>query len=497
MNTNLLKWSAVFLYSMIAISCEDDVIPEHDSKDKTTVQFERATSTVAENATEQSVAIKLTKPLVSDAQLTLKADDVFVENFTTTPAIVEGIIKIQLAKGATSATIKVVPVNNSEKDGDRVGSLSVQHLSVPYLTGTHRQINITVTDDESHSPAVSVANFIERSITLEETASSWIEYQVHFSEAVAVDSEVKISINSEKGTYGVDFTSEPVAQDHTVALPVAAGSRVISFRMRPIDNNRITGDLNVNLSITETSGSIRKGNKLQEVLTIKDDELAGKPKGYEVTADNTIVKRFYEYDEQGRVSKVRWENYTPYLTQGTEIYHYDVNNRIAKIEKYPGREVLYHWTNGRVTKSETIWNGALHNYSEYAYDDAGNLGGVVTYHRQTDGSFAKGFYTIYLYFADGNLYKSLTYQDSSDPENPDLISTRTYDNYTQVDNPFPMTEVLPNVKMQKTLATTYRIEDSTGDLLYHMTYEFREDGQPEKRIATSGSDVQTAVYHYY
>ena len=51
--------------------------------------------------------------------------------------------------------------------------------------------------------------------------------------------------------------------------------------------------------------------------------------------------------------------------------------------------------------------------------------------------------------------------------------------------------------MQKTLATTYRVEDSTGDLLYHMTYEFREDGQPEKRIASSGTDVQTAVYHYY
>lgn len=497
MNTNPLKWSAVLVALVIAVSCEDDVITEPNSGSKTTVEFADAAMTVAENAPEETITVKLSKPLVSNAELTIKADTKLTENFTSIPAIADGTIKIQLSKGATRATLKLLPIDNSEKDGDRVGNLRLQNLSVPFVTGANSALSITVTDDESDSPLVSIANFIHQSITLEETAASWIEYQVHFSEAVALDSEVKISIDAEKGTYGVDYASEPAAEDNTIVLQVAEGSRVIGFRVRPLDNDRITGDLDVNLSIAETSGSIRKGNTVQQVLMIMDDELAGKPKGYEVTAGSIIVKRFYEYDEQGRVAKVRWENHTPYLTQGTEIYHYDGNNQISRIEKYPGREVLYQWTDGRITKSETIWNGTIHNYSEYAYDDAGNIGGVVTYHRQNDGSFAKGFYTIYLYFTDGNLYKSLTYQDSDDPENPYLVSTRIYDNYTEVANPFPMTEVLPNIKMQKTLATTYRVEDSSGDLLYHMSYEFRADGQPEKRIATSSTDVQTAVYHYY
>lgn len=498
MNINPIKWSAVLVTAALAISCEDDVITEHNSNGaKVTIAFESEAKTVAENASEETVTLTLSKPLVADAELTLKADNSIAENFTASPAIVDGIIRIPLLKGATAATLKLLPVDNAEKDGDRVGNLRLQSLSVPFITGTNSAMSITITDDDGGAHLTSVANFIEQSITLAETATTWIDYQVHFSEAVPTDSEVKIAITAEKGSYGIDYISEPAAENDIVTLQVTSGLRVITFRVRPVDNARVTGDLKVNLSISETSGAIQKGNKLQQVFTITDDELAGKPKGYEVTAASDVVKRFYEYDEQGRVAKVNWQNYSPYLTEGTEIYHYDANSRIVRIEKYPGREVFYHWTGDRITKSETIWHGVLHEYNEYDYDDAGNLGGVVSYHRQNDGSFAKGFYTVYLYFTDGNLYKSLTYQDSGDPENPYLVSTRTYDNYIEVDNPFPMTEVLPNMKMQKNLATTYRVEEAGFDFLYQMTYEFDDDGKPTKRIATAGSHTQTAVYHYY
>lgn len=493
-----MKWSAVLVAAAVFVSCDDDVITEHNSSgSKVTIAFESAAKTVAENGSEETFSLALSRPLAADAQLILKADNGIAENFTPSPAIVDGIIKIPLLKGATGATFKLSPVDNADKDGNRVGNLRIQSLSVPFITGTYSAMNITITDDDGGTSVMSVANFIEQSITLAETADTWIDYQVHFSEAVSADSEVKIAITAEKGSYGIDFISEPAAENDIVTLHVAAGLRVIDFRVRPVDNARVTGDLKVNMAITEASGAIQKGNKLQQLLTITDDELAGKPKGYEVTAATDIVKRFYEYDEQGRVSKVFWQNYSPYLTEGTETYHYDANSQILRIEKYPGRDILYHWVADRITRSETMWHGVLHEYSQYDYDAAGNLGGVVSYYRQDDGSFAKGFYTIYLYFADGNLYKSLTYQDSNDPENPNLVSTRTYDNYIEASNPFPMTEVLPNIRMQKNLATTYRVEESGFDFLYQMTYEFDNDGKPTKRIATAGSHTQTAVYHYY
>jgi hypothetical protein len=495
MKTLTPTWSILIVSTIIFISCEEENIVEQSNR--ITVQFETAKSTIAENAETQNVTVSFNKPLPADAELRLKVDNTFTENFETSSSVENGLIKIQAAKGANKAVLQLNPVDNAQKEGDRVAKLQIQDLSIPFRTGTNPGLDITITDDESTNTTYSLANFVEQSVTLEETTTTAIEYQVHFSEAVAFDSEIKITLHSDKGAYGLNYVSEPLAEDNILTLAVAAGSRVVSFHVRAIDNQKISGDVSVELSIHETSGSIRKGNKLQQALTIKDDELRGKPRGYEVTAGSTVLKKFVEYNEDGRVTRAHWESYNPYNRQWTETYHYDGNGNIQRVEKYPGAEVRYYWNNSRITRSESFRNNVQHNYTEYDYDDLGNLAGAAPYYRQNDGTFVKGLYTIYFYYLDGNLYKSLTFQDSNDPENPTLVSTRTYENYIDVENPFPMTEVLPNINMQRTLPTTYRIEESGTDFTYHMTYEFGEDGRPEKRIATSSNDTQTAVYHYY
>ena len=495
MKTLTPTWSVLITSVIMFTSCEDESIVEQTNR--MMVQFETATLTTAEDAGPQNITVSFNKPLAADAELRLKVDNTFTENFETTSPAENGLLKLQIAKGENKAVLEVKPVDNTEKDGQRVAKLQIQDLSIPFRTGTNPGLEITITDDESINTTYSLANFVEQTVTLEETNTTAIEYQVHFSEAVAFNSEIKIALRSEKGVYGLNYVSEPVAQDDVLTLPVTAGSRVVSFRVRTVDNEKISGDISVVLSIHETSGSIRKGNKLQQALTIKDDELNGKPRGYEVTAGSTVLKKFLEYNEDGRVTRVHWESYNPYNREWTETYHYDDNGNIQRVEKYPGTEVRYHWNNGRITRSESFTNTVQQNYTEYDYDDLGNLAGAAPYYRQNDGTFAKGLYTIYFYYQDGNLYKSLTFQDSTDPENPTLVSTRTYENYIDVENPFPMTEVLPNIKMQTKLPTTYRIEESGTDFTYHMRYEFGEDGRPEKRIATSSNDTQTAVYHYY
>jgi hypothetical protein len=390
------------------------------------------------------------------------------------------------------------PIDNPEKDGHRIVSLTLDNLEEPFIAGANKTLSVRVTDDETIAPDLeSFANFINQDNVLEEVNQDGIEYQIHFSEAVAVDSEVKITLTSPNGTYGMHFVTAPQAENNVVTLPVTAGLRVIGFKMIPVANNDITGELSITMTITGTSGSIRKGHNLEESLLIKDDELAGKPKGYEVTAGNAILKKFVEYDAQGRIARVNWESYSPYYTHGTDTYHYDENGKLAKINKYPGRDVFYEWSDGRIVKSNVIWNGVLHSYADYEYDEAGNVGGVASYYRQQDGSFLRGLFTVYLYFVDGNIYKSLTYQDTGNPEEPFLLSTRTYENYIDGFNPFPMTEVLPGVRMQTKLPTSYRIEENGTDKTYDIVYEYRPDGLPEKRIASTSGDTQTAVYHYY
>lgn len=499
MKNQIKTVSLVALYVFALLSCDNDPLnEERNNSQKISVQFETAAKEIIENAVEETLTIKFSQPALTDAILTLKAGNDFSEALSTNPVVEEGFIKIQILEGDVAAQIKLSPINNNIKDGHRVVNLSLTGLPFQFITGANNSINITIKDDETTGPHVeSAANFVDQDVVLDESNSTGIEYQIHLSKSVAIDSEIKITLSSDNGVYDLHYTTQPVAENNVLTLPVSAGLNVIGFKVIPVANTQITGELKIKLTISQTAGSITKGNNLDQTITIKDDELSQKPKGYEVTAGNTVLKKFYEYDEFGRVSKVKWENYTPYLLQGTDTYFYDANSLLVKINKYAGKDILYHWSNGRIVKLEEVVNGIIRSYSELDYDDHGNITGAVSYHLQSNGNFAKGFYTIYLYFMDGNLYKSLTYQDTEDPENPYLVSTKTYDNYIDVSNPFPMTEVVPVVKSQTKLATTYRVEENESDLTYSLVYEYRPDGLPAKRIATANGDTQTAVYHYY
>lgn len=478
---------------LIFTACEEDPLANEQTA---TVQFQIPQTEVAENADASSIILQLSKPAPEGGFLTLKTDDKFDELLTSEPPAEGGFINIPVGEGTASVTVKVTPKDNLIKTGDGVATISLHQLPGRFRAGVNSSLSITVKDDEVSDPK-SVANFIPLEAILEETNSTGIEYQIHLSEELTAPGEVKLSLVSDDAIYDTHYVTEPAAQEGQIILAAGAGQKVISFRVKPIDNSEITGELHLKFVIAETSGPIWKGEKLEQTLAIKDEELSGKPKGYEITTSFATAKRFYEYDQKGRIAKVQWENFTSFVTRGTETYFYDENDRVTKINHHAFRDEFFYWEGDRITKSEEVVDGQVTSYSEYDYDEAGNIGAVATYYRQDNGAFLQGFFTIYLYFLDGNLYKSMTYQPGDNPEEPNLLRTRTYDNYVNVPNPFQMEEIVPGIKAQTKLATTYRVEENGVDLTYTMNYEYLPDGQPGKRVATATGDTQTAVYHYY
>jgi hypothetical protein len=78
-----------------------------------------------------------------------------------------------------------------------------------------------------------------------------------------------------------------------------------------------------------------------------------------------------------------------------------------------------------------------------------------------------------------------------------LIRTDTFDHYLDQENPFPMVEILPNVKSQSKLPTSYRTEANGKDILYELSYEFDDDGKPLRRTASFPGGSESATYLYY
>jgi hypothetical protein len=349
--------------------------------------------------------------------------------------------------------------------------------------------------DEIPVETRAVASFATGGTTLAETATGPAVVTVRLSRPAKGEGKVVVTIVSNRMNA---FVTDPQSPNGELVLNAAIGDSVLYFKVQPLNDDLVGGHVSASFSIASAEGSIETGSELGHALTIKDDELSLKFMGYESTGSGDVVRRVYEYDAKGRISKVNWETEThaPSKRSGTETWFYDENDRLIKINKYPGRDVHYAWDIGKIWKADEYQDGTLVQYTIYSYDMYGNISGATPYYRQADGSFRLGLFSVFLYFTDGNIHKSLTYTQEGE-EDPVLVSTRTYDNYIDVNNPFPMVEILPNVRSQTKLATSYRVEENGFDFLHAVTYEFRADGLPGSRIATAAGVSETTVYQYY
>jgi hypothetical protein len=78
-----------------------------------------------------------------------------------------------------------------------------------------------------------------------------------------------------------------------------------------------------------------------------------------------------------------------------------------------------------------------------------------------------------------------------------LIGTKTFDHYFDVENQFPMVDILTDQKSQSKLPASYRVEENGHDITFQFTYQYSEQGKPLSRTATSSAASEVAYYEYY
>lgn len=370
---------------------------------------------------------------------------------------------------------------------------------VPFVTSCNEDSDPIAAPPQVDKPATifSYVDFIPANAIIKENNSEGYALQMQLSKVLTSASEVVVVVKGSNAVYGQHFITEPAFINGKLPLPIAPETGIISFKVIPVDNAIITGELEIEFNISQTSPNIMKGSKLKESFRISDDELTNKPKGYEIGAGSWGLRKTHEYDSLGRISKVYTDTATPAPTNRTETYYYNTGGQLEKINLYPGIHEVFTWENNRIIKSEKINHGVLKSYIEYTYDDYGNISAMVSYYLRDNGQYEVGLQFAYLYYQDGNVYKSFSFLPAKDGEGPVLIETRTYEGYIDAPNPFPMVDILPTVQSQKKLHSIYRLERDGVELVFDLSYEFGENGLLEKRTATSAQASEVAVYSYY
>jgi hypothetical protein len=242
------------------------------------------------------------------------------------------------------------------------------------------------------------------------------------------------------------------------------------------------------------NGSVALGQQLTHKITIEDDELHGMSRGYTTSGGSWKSQRFFSYLPNGKVEKILWRSYTPYLTQGHYTYQYDGQGKLQRSISSDRTETSYIYKNDQIIRAETYRDGVLKELVHYGYDQAGNVAEALYLYRQPGGEMKEGLLFVYLYHTSGNLYKQMAFQPVPNAE-PIPISTKTYENYSNRPNPFPI-EVLPNISAQPNLPGRYTVEENGVTLRFDFTYAFDAEGRPTKRDATSSTGSEQSVYHY-
>lgn len=294
----------------------------------------------------------------------------------------------------------------------------------------------------------------------------------------------------------VDFTTNPVVQNGEIVLPVDSAATSASFSVMPIQNQIVNGDRQIRFELIRATGGITAAANSVFTLDIRDDELAGRLKKFETNAGSWRVSREFSYTEEGWLKQIDWSQFTPDRIGGSYKYQYH-GGKLDRVTEQSGTTTQYFWQADRVVKTEKSVQGTLMEAIEYGYDQAGNVGEMVFYHRQPDGEFVRSMVQVLLYFQDGNIYKKMVYHINAESEELTLSSTQVFEDYLATANPLPMVETLPHLNPQRHLPRSYRFETANQTLQYRLDYTFRDDGLVGKRTVTDGAVTETSHYTYY
>ncbi|HEY3430556.1 MAG TPA: hypothetical protein VGK39_07765, partial [Cyclobacteriaceae bacterium] len=440
---NFLHLSALAFLMIGFTGCDDD---SEKIAQPSRIDFDEEVSNFNEADVKNTISLTFTRPTAEASTITIQVASNDLAKFTFSPAAQGGLLVLEIAKGASSASFDVMPINNTTLDGNKTITFTITEMTGSLTTGQKLEQVVSWIDDESPA-SVTFASAVS---SVKESEQTGKIITLNFSHAVPGEGTVVLALNENAG-YGTAFTTEPAFTNNTLELSIAQGATSVSFKVLPTNNELFNVARDVNFT-AEARGAVAPGAGKTHRLTITDDEMSGMAKGYSTNWSTWHVGKTFHYAEDGKIASVEW-------TQGTlswtDTYHYSSTGELEKIVKSTGREILYIRENGRIVKEEERANNVLKKYSLFGYDDAGNIGEVAIYHLQPDGTFSHSQHFLYFYYTNGNVYKKQAYHPIGD--NPDdyvLLTEDTYESYYDDVNLFGI-EIIPGQSIQPNLPAAY------------------------------------------
>ena len=247
-----------------------------DDESPVQANFSVATSSVSEDASAgTTLTVNFSDAVPGTGELTVtlsSANATYGTHYTTEPAAVNNAIKIAVSAGATSASIKVIPVDNADAAEAKTLSLTLSAFSgdaatIGSLIPAH---TLTISDNELASQAA----FASATGSVSEKESAGLEATISLTPATTGAGTVKVSLTSENAVYGTDYTTDPAAVEGVVTVPVVADKSSVSFKIIPVNDSEQKANRLINLAITGGTGIVSVAAQgTSQAVTITEDDI--------------------------------------------------------------------------------------------------------------------------------------------------------------------------------------------------------------------------------
>lgn len=191
--------------------------------------------------------------------------DFTVEGQTATP------FTITVAPGATSASINVLPIDNSNFEADKTVTFAMTEATDGVSLGTALSSTVTIVNDDA-SPFKLIDFSTTNPATISEDGGT-LTLNFDISETTTQDATVELTVNtSSTAVIGTDYTLDgSITSPYT--FTVLAGSSSTSVSIPITDDTDIEEDEIIILDITNATGGLQVGvNNTSNTTTITDND---------------------------------------------------------------------------------------------------------------------------------------------------------------------------------------------------------------------------------
>ena len=191
--------------------------------------------------------------------------DFTVEGQTSTP------FTITVDPGATSASISVLPIDNSDFEADKTVTFTMIETTDGVSLGTALSSTVTIVNDDT-SPFKLIDFSTTNPVTFSEDGGT-LTLNFDISETTTQDATVELTVNtSSTALLGTDFTLDG-STTSPYTFSVTAGSNTASINIPITDDTDIEDDETIILDITNATGGLQVGiNNTSNTTTITDND---------------------------------------------------------------------------------------------------------------------------------------------------------------------------------------------------------------------------------